>query len=220
MRRGKTGTWTLTAGAVTPEQAAALVRALKDPKHWWAAYPIPTVAMDDPKFDAKGFWRGDMWPPTNYLVSLGLMRYGYHEEAGELAEKMMKLVKERGINERYDDTTGEPLSAGEYCWTVLVWNMAVHALYGVQEDYDTIRVPAGAKGRRLKLGKLEVGFPSDDSVELRTGFERRFRVIFPAGKGGITVTCDGRPLAESEMTLSDSEVGFAAVPLKTYLVSR
>lgn len=212
--------WTLTSGAAAPDQAEALIKALKDPKQWWSEYPIPTVAMDDPKFKARGFWRGDMWPPTNYLVSLGVMRYGYYDVARELTEKMLKLLGEKGINERYDGTTGDPLGVKNYCWTVLVWNMAVHSLYGVQENYSTIRIPPNVKNRRLKLGKLEVSYPADDAVSLRTGFERKFHVVFPSAGGVVIVTCDGKPLANREFAVSDSEVSFNALPAKTYRVSR
>ncbi len=214
--------WTLTTGAATVDQAAALVRQLKDPKQWWSPFPIPTVAMDDPKFQARGFWRGDMWPPTNYLVALGLMRYGYHDVAAELTERMLSLLASRGINERYDGTTGDPLGVPDYCWTALVWNMAVHSRYGVQDDYRTIRVPAGARGRRLKLGKLEVRYPDDDSVELGTAFPRRFRVIFPPGDPrAVTVTAlDGARLPGRIERSGTGDIAFDALPGAIYRVSR
>jgi len=213
--------WTLTAGAATPAQAAALVEQMKDPKQWWARFPLPTVAMDDPAFRARGFWRGDMWPPTNYLVALGLMRYGYYDAARDLTEKMLTLLAERGINERYDATSGDPLGVGGYCWTALVWNMAVHARYGVQEDYRTIRVPPDAVGRRLKLGKLEVAFPGEGIVEIRTGFERRFRVVFPSESGEVTVSRNGQRLGrtEREAVGRESGVAFNAIAGPIYRVS-
>ena len=58
------GFLTLACGAATHEQAEALVKQLQDPKQWWATYPIPTVALDDPKFGADAMLRGDMWPAT------------------------------------------------------------------------------------------------------------------------------------------------------------
>jgi hypothetical protein len=214
--------WTLTSGAATPDQARALIHQLKDPAKWWPRFPIPTVAMDDPRFRARGFWRGDMWPPTNYLVALGLMRYGYYDVAEELTEKMLALLSERGINERYDSTTGDPLGVPDYCWTALVWNMAVHCRYGVQDDYRTIRVPQAAKGRHLVLGKLDVSYPSNNAVELRTAFARRFRVVFPIGHGVVTVTCNDRAVPGRLLVIrsAGSEVEFDAEPGKRYRVSR
>ena len=76
-------------------------------KQWWAGYPVPTVAMDDPKFGANAMWRGDMWPATTYLVACGLNRYGYHDVAQQLADRMRRLIAEHGINERYNALTGK-----------------------------------------------------------------------------------------------------------------
>jgi len=63
----------------------------------------------------------------------------------------------------------------------------------VQDDFRTIIFPPGAKGRRLHLGKLEVAYPADDEVEVRSAFQRPFRVVFSGGrqKAAPTVTCGG-----------------------------
>ena len=92
----------MTAGAATVEQAAMLVEQLRDTKQWWSSYPVPTVAMDESKFDRRAFWRGDMWPPCDYMVTQGLNRYGYHELARKLTNRMVELYERGPINERYD----------------------------------------------------------------------------------------------------------------------
>ncbi|MDO8588019.1 MAG: trehalase family glycosidase [Armatimonadota bacterium] len=216
------GFLTLTCGAATKEQASALVEQLRDPKQWWCAYPVPTVAIDAPKFSAQGFWRGDMWPPTTYLVLLGLNRYGYNDEAQELTGRMRKLIGEKGINERYDATTGQPLGVEGLGMSCSAWLMMVNSLYGVQEDFRTIRAPTNPSGRRLTLGKLEVEYPSNDSVELRTGFKRQFRVEFPAAKSKLkpTITRNGQPLARDQVTVSGRAVVFTAEPGRIYRVRR
>ena len=89
-------------------------------------------------------------------------------------------------------STGDTLGVKDYCWGVATWSIAVNTIYGIQEDYRTIVVPPHAKGRRLKLGKLEVNYPTDTSVELKTAFQREFKVIFPAQSGKIKVQCDGK----------------------------
>jgi len=211
----------MACGAATREQAAALVEQLRDPKQWWCDYPVPTVAMDDPKYDAKGFWRGDMWPPTTYLVAYGLNRYGYHDVAYELTRKMQRLMNERGINERYNGKTGEPLGVAGLGMSCSVWTMIVQNVYGVQEDFRTIRIPPQAKGRRLLLGKLEVSYPENNTVELHTAFEREFHIVFPHGSDvrRVTVACDGRQMPKKEVSISGQVVAFTARPGRTYLVS-
>lgn len=216
------GFLTLACGAATHEQAEALVQQLQDPKQWWAEYPVPTVALDDPKFGANAMWRGDMWPATTYLVTCGLHRYGYHDVARKLAERMRRLIAEHGINERYNALTGRAIGDPGVAMTCSAWPLLVQSVYGVQEDFRTIFVPSGAKGRRLHLGKLEVSYPEDDVVELRSAFQRRFHVVFPDGKPGAAcvVTSDGKPLGPDRFQLENGAVSFTAQPGQCYAVQR
>jgi hypothetical protein len=216
------GFLTLACGAATREQAEALVRQLQDPKQWWATYPVPTVAMDDPKFGADAMWRGDMWPATTYLAACGLNRYGYHDVARQLAERMRQLIAKHGINERYNAMTGRPLGDPGVAMTCSAWPLLVQSVYGVQDDFRTILVPPGAKGRRLRLGKLEVSYPEEDVVELRSAFDRRFRVIFAAAAGPLTpvLKCDGRPLEAGALQLENGAVVFTAQAGRTYTLRR
>ncbi|MCP4313966.1 MAG: hypothetical protein GY790_22145 [Bacteroidetes bacterium] len=61
---------------------------------------------------------------------------------------------------------------------ILDRSIAVNTIYGIVEDYRTIVVPSHAKGRRLKLGKLEVNYPTDNSVELISSFQRESGLFF------------------------------------------
>ena len=108
----------------------------------------------------------------------------------------------------------------DYCWGVVTWSIAVNTIYGIQEDYRTIVIPPNAEGRRLKLGKLEVHYPTDRSVELTTAFQREFKVVFPAQKEEIKVQCDGKTVKCKSATAAASEITFTAMPDKTYVVSR
>jgi hypothetical protein len=211
---------TLACGAATHEQAEALVKQLQDPKQWWARYPIPTVALDDPKFGADAMWRGDMWPATTYLVACGLHRYGYHDVARQLAERMRQLIAEHGINERYNVLTGRAIGDPGVAMTCSAWPLLVQSLYGVQDDFRTIVVPPGAQGRRLHLGKLEVVYPKDDVVELRTAFPRQFRVIFAGTAKPLStlLKCDGQPVEDGAIKLENGAVVFTAQAGRTYAV--
>jgi hypothetical protein len=216
------GFLTMTAGLASEAQAKELVRQLTDPSLFWSKYPVTTSSMVEPTFKPDGFWRGDMWPPTNYLVALGLNRYGYYEIAIDLADKMQELLKKYDGHayERYNGVTGDTLGVKDYCWGVAIWSIAVNTIYGIQEDYRTIVIPPHAKGRRLKLGKLEVNYPTDNSVEVKTVFQREFKVVFPGKKGGINVQCDGAIVKSAKVSGEASEVTFTAMPGKAYVVSK
>jgi glycogen debranching enzyme len=219
MVRTPQGFLPLTAGAATAEQGAELARQIQDPDRWWTDYPIPTIARDEPEYDPKGYWRGDMWPPTTYLVALGLSRYGHHDLALELTLRLKKLIEDKGISEHYHGETGEPLGVPGLGMSGVVWSMIVHSLYGVQEDYRTIRVPRGAAGRSLTLGKLVVAYPEDEVVEVTSGFDRSIRVVFPAeaGAGEPRVTVGDVPWPADS---SENDVRFVATEGETYRVER
>ena len=57
-------------------------------------------------------WLGPIWGISNYMVFDGLVKYGYTEEAKELAEKTIALfgrdIEKCGeLHEYYDPETGE-----------------------------------------------------------------------------------------------------------------
>jgi hypothetical protein len=217
---------TLCCGAATKEQGAALVKHLTDPKEFWPEYPVPTVALDDAKFDPVGWWRGDLWPVTNYLVGYGLNRYGYYAEARELTRRVLNHIGKFGINERYNGRTGAPLGVPGLGMSCAIWSMVVQNEYGVDEDFRTIRVPAGGAGtgKWLHLGKLEVAYPTANSVRVKSGFERTFQIIFPEkdgkGRDQYGVTCESKPLEKIQFKVSRAKVSFEAEAGKDYLVCR
>jgi hypothetical protein len=156
------------------------------------------------------------------LVTLGLVRYGYYDLAREMTDKMLELVRKHDghAHERYNGVEGLGLGVKDYCWGVAIWSMVVNTHYGVQEDCRTIVVPPHAKGRKLKLGKLEVTYPTDTSVELKSAFQREFKVVFP-GKinAEIQVQCDGATIKSVKPAGALSEISFTALPGKTYRVA-
>jgi hypothetical protein len=212
------GFLTLAAGVPTRAQAASLARQLRDPKRWWSPCPVPTAAMDEPKYDPRGYWRGDMWPPTTYLVAYGLRRYGERELARELTGRLRGVVETRGISEDYDSRTGDPLGVPGLGMSSTVWSAIVENVYGVQDDFRTIVVPPGATGRRLKLGKLEVSYPAEGAVEAGTAFAREMRVVFP-GPPPVrpAVRCGSQPRPAN---VADGAVVFEARAGETCRVER
>jgi hypothetical protein len=65
-----------------------------------------------------------------------------------------------------------------------------------------------------------VNYPADNSVELKTSFQREFKVIFPDKKGGINVKCDGATVKSVNVSGEASEITFPASPNRTYIVSK
>ncbi|MEX2606568.1 MAG: trehalase family glycosidase, partial [Kiritimatiellia bacterium] len=56
--------------------------------------PVPSLPLDDPEYKPWGaYWRGGVWPPTNYMVLCGLRKQGREDLARELAGRMFAVVE-------------------------------------------------------------------------------------------------------------------------------
>jgi hypothetical protein len=125
----------LAAGLADEERAKRMMATLLDSKKFWGEYPLPTISRDDPAFAAGAPGRGAIWAPMNYLVYLGLKRYGYHAEAAELARKSIAIARSAWEKTgRYDDqfssVDGSPVGEGSgaegerqrtYFFGLMIW---------------------------------------------------------------------------------------------------
>jgi len=102
----------LAAGLADGERAKRMMATLLDSKKFWGEYPLPTISRDDSAFAAGAPGRGAIWGPMNYLVYLGLKRYGYHAEAAELARKAFAISRALGAQASLPAGTGQSALAG------------------------------------------------------------------------------------------------------------
>jgi len=98
----------LICGAPSKRQAERLVAHLNNSRTFGTPFRIPSIARCDEKYYSKDMWRGPVWISTNWLVILGLKRYGYLVEAERLAEETMVEVERNYFRygtffEFYDD---------------------------------------------------------------------------------------------------------------------
>lgn len=124
------------AGIATPEQAGRMVLRYKDTRTFHAPYGVRTLSKLEKMYNVRGsgnpsLWTGPIWGVSNYMVFRGLVKYGFNEEARELADKTIRLFArdfERfgALHEYYLPESGEPvLNRGFQNWNYLVLNMAV-----------------------------------------------------------------------------------------------
>lgn len=115
------GCWIpLAAGVPTPAMARRMAEVLAGP-NWQTPLPVATVDRSDKRWKSDGFWRGDVWPATNYQVASGLAAYGHKELAATIADKTVANAMKNGISERYDSLSGKKLGVeylGMTCTTV------------------------------------------------------------------------------------------------------
>ena len=80
--------WPILAGMTSREQEAKLIANLKDPNTFWRKNVFPSLAADQKYYDSTGgYWRGGVWPPTNYAIIRGLTLRGYEEFAIEATRR-------------------------------------------------------------------------------------------------------------------------------------
>ncbi|HVU32648.1 MAG TPA: trehalase family glycosidase [Opitutaceae bacterium] len=92
-RHSPTSFYPLLAGAASPAQAEELVRRhLLNPAEYAGTWMIPAAPRNDPAFAEQLYMRGRIWPPLNFLVYLGLRRYGFEDARRMLAEKSHELL--------------------------------------------------------------------------------------------------------------------------------
>ncbi|HEU4323687.1 MAG TPA: trehalase family glycosidase [Roseiflexaceae bacterium] len=86
-----------------------LLAHLRDPREFWTTHPLPTVGVNDPKYNPEQMWRGPVWININYIFVEALQRIARRDLAQDLAERTMRLVMgQNDIYEYYHPDTGEP----------------------------------------------------------------------------------------------------------------
>ncbi|MDW5317099.1 MGH1-like glycoside hydrolase domain-containing protein [Rhizobium sp. PL01] len=155
-----TSFYPLLSGAATPQQASRLLEHLSDKATFGGDFVLPNATRDDPAFADNVYWRGRIWPNVNYMVWLGLRRYGFNAQASKLASQCYELFmkswcKDRIASENYNAVTGDAMDQGDtdpfYIWAALLPLMAT----GEIVDFDpwtgwTVR----NDGRDLSIGPM------------------------------------------------------------------
>jgi len=122
------GSWIpLAAGVPTEAMARRMAEVLASPA-WMTPLPVPTVDRTDKRWKSHAFWRGDVWPPTNYQIASGLAAYGHKDLAANIADKTIANAIKNGISEHYDSISGRPLGVRDYCMSSTLVTMMLDGL--------------------------------------------------------------------------------------------
>jgi putative isomerase len=124
----------LWAGIPSAEQAERMVGRLRDPRTFAAEHGVRTLSRLEKMYDLRASnnpsnWLGPIWGISNYLVFRGLDKYGYGDDARDLAERTVRLfgrdLETTGsLHEYYHPDNGEPIMTRNFQnWNFLVLNM-------------------------------------------------------------------------------------------------
>ncbi|MFF7239182.1 glycogen debranching N-terminal domain-containing protein [Streptomyces collinus] len=85
----------LWSGLLDKEYGEAVGRRLLEPD-FFSGWGVRTLASGQPAYHPLSYHRGSVWPHDNALITLGLARYGLHDEARTVAGALVEAATAAG----------------------------------------------------------------------------------------------------------------------------
>ncbi|MFJ3775955.1 amylo-alpha-1,6-glucosidase [Streptomyces sp. NPDC090075] len=161
--------YALLGGLPDADRAAAMATELLRPEVLGGVRPLPSVARDDPGFEAT-YWRGRIWAPMAYLAVRGLRRYGLTELSRPVVGALLRLFLDEWrvhghVRENYPAVEGENVTSfqkrsdGLMAWGGLLAYLAFGELADARPDgwrFAHPGEPAELRNLPLGEGRLDV----------------------------------------------------------------
>lgn len=85
--------WALLAGVVPAGRMPRFISHLENPKAFKRLHSLASLSADTLGYDPEGgYWRGGVWPPTNYMVLRGLHSIGRDDLAASIGRNHVEAV--------------------------------------------------------------------------------------------------------------------------------
>jgi mannosylglycerate hydrolase MGH1-like protein len=78
---------------------------------------LPSTDLSESYFREANYWRGPVWINTNWMIYLGLLKYGYKKRAEQIRQGIFELALNHGFREYYDPFTGQGLGGSDFSWS-------------------------------------------------------------------------------------------------------
>ncbi len=206
---------------------AKIRRVIEDhilnPSEFNGPYPIPTVAYNSPRYykqkpprtnEAGGLWRGNIWMPEAWIIVKGLYKYGYEDQANDIAHRLTGMMSRQEQwtrdfpqfgsmpAEYYDSRTGAGQHIRKFSWTsavameFLLGNFQNERVLGTNARLDSKinghlrEIYEFQSGRSLfRVKTIKTVFPylqmaSMDSLPIEKSTRVKFGFSDPAGNFG------------------------------------
>jgi glycogen debranching enzyme len=140
----------LWSGIVPPDRAARVVQRLMAPD-MNSGWGIRTLSADHPAFNPYSYQNGSVWPHDNSLIALGFKRYGFTEEAQEVAKAISDAASHFLLSQLPELYAGVQRNEGNFpvqylganvpqAWAAGSCFALLQALLGIQPDAPNDRL--------------------------------------------------------------------------------
>lgn len=113
---------------------------LEDSTKFSTFIPFPTIAADDPKYSADGYWRGPIWLDQTYYGIQAFRKYGLADKADhytrQVFDRLQGLAGSAPIYENYDTFTGKGLQAANFSWSA-AYLLLLYEDYGKKKELSS-----------------------------------------------------------------------------------
>lgn len=186
----------LWSGIVPPERAGRVVRRLMEPD-MNSGWGIRTLSSKHPAFNPHSYQNGSVWPHDNGLIAEGFKRYGFVDEAGQIAQGICDAGGYFALNQLPELYAGLQRTGSSFpvqhiganvpqAWAAGSIFSLVYATLGLQPDAPRKRLyvdpvlPPWIE--TLTLRNLRVGAQAFDIRFTRTDESTEFEILKGAGK--------------------------------------
>ena len=119
--RGPEGWSPLWAGIADQQRADQVAKVMLSTSEFNSHIPLGTAALSNPAYHPDIYWRGRVWLDQWYFGVMALDKYGYHNQARELALRLIHhadgLLEEGAIRENYHPLSGAVQGASNFSWS-------------------------------------------------------------------------------------------------------
>lgn len=110
----------LWAGVKLPEEKAKAMieKYLINPEYLFGDIPFPSVAYNEPTYEAGHWWRGPTWMSESWLMLETLKKFGYEKEYKTACKRLFDMILKDGkMHELFNSLTGEGMGEEQQGWT-------------------------------------------------------------------------------------------------------
>jgi hypothetical protein len=179
----------MTQGLFSQEMADDFVKYhLMNPQEFFTPYPIPSTAINDPKFHnvekatEYSTWSGPSMGLTLQRSVRALEYYGHYVEIGLIGQKLLERIGREPVNfpVQFNPITGDAVArVGGYGPMILATMEYLSRMYGVYVSRETV---------------VWNGFPGSDLEYKQTWYDTVYAIVHKNGR--VSGFRNGQPLFE------------------------